>query len=233
MWQHLWLMRVVHVGGRYLAGREQRLWAGLVGIMLAPLVLAATANTGLALVFGLGAVLLAPELVRRLRNTRNGRLGERIVTDALRRLPDDYCLVNDVVLRRARGNIDHILIGPCGVVAIETKRLAGHIRCDGDTWWAKGRRRDSISKQVNAGATAIRSLLIERHPELRDSALRWVESIIVFTHPLCRLEVERSRATVVRFSELLEVILALAERRRLAPAIAEQLARSLTSAAGK
>src|SRR5882724_11171062 len=175
--EHVATSRVVHVGGRYLAGREQRLWAGLVGIMLAPLVLAATANTGLALVFGVGAVLLAPELVRRLRNTRNGRLGERIVTDALRRLPDDYCLVNDVVLRRARGNIDHILIGPCGVVAIETKRLAGHIRCDGDTWWAKGRRRDSISKQVNAGATAIRSLLIERHPELRDSAaLRWVES---------------------------------------------------------
>src|SRR2546430_14040479 len=138
-------MRVVQVGGRYLAGREQRLWAGLAGIILAPLVMAATASTGLALALGIGAILLAPELVRRLRNTHNGRLGERIVTDALRRLPDDYCLVNDVVLSGARGNVDHVLIGPRGVVAIETKRLAGHIRCHGDTWYANGRRRDSIS----------------------------------------------------------------------------------------
>ena len=233
MWQHFWLMRVVHVGGRYLAGREQRLWAGLAGIMLAPLVMAATANTGIALAVGVGAIFLAPELVRRLRNTRNGRLGERIVTDALRRLPDEYWLINDVVLSTSRGNVDHVLIGPCGIVALETKRLAGHIRCHGDTWWAKGRRRESISKQVNAGATAVRYFLMERHPELRDSALRWVESIVVFAHPHCRLEVDRPRATVVRFSELLQVVLGLAERRRLPPAIAERLARSLASAQQK
>jgi hypothetical protein len=226
-------MRIVQVGGRYLAGREQRLWAGLAGTVLAPLATAVTAHTGLALALGVGAFLLAPELVRRLRNTRNGRLGERIVTDALRRLPDDYCLVNDVVLSARRGNVDHVLIGPCGVVAIETKRLAGHIRCHGDAWYVKGRRRDSISKQVNAGATAVRYFLMERHPGLRDSALRWVESIIVFTHPLCRLEVDRPQATVVRFSELLQVVLALAERRRVSPAIAEQLARSLASAGEK
>jgi hypothetical protein len=226
-------MRVVQVGGRYLARREQRLWTGLAGMILAPLAMAVTAHTGLALAFGVGAFVLAPKLVRRLRNTRNGRLGERIVTAALRRLSDDYCLVNDVVLGARRGNVDHVLIGPCGVVAIETKRLAGHIRCYGDAWYVKGRRRDSISKQVNAGATAVRYFLMERHPELRDSVLRWVESIIVFTHPLCRLEVDRPRATVVRFSELPQVVLALAERRHISPAIAQQLARSLASAGGK
>jgi Nuclease-related domain len=226
-------MHVVRVGGRYLAGREQRLWVCLAVILLVPLATAAVATPALALAFGAGAMILVPELARRLRNTRNGRLGERIVTDALRRLPDDYCLVNDVVLGARRGNVDHVLIGPCGVVAIETKRLAGHIRCQGDTWYAKGRRRGSISKQVNAGATAVRYVLIERHPELRDSVLRWVESIIVFTHPLCRLEVDRPRATVVRFSELREVVVALAGRRRVPPAIAEQLARSLVSVAGK
>ena len=233
LWQDLPAMRVVQVGGRYLAGREQRLWTGLAGVLLAPVVMAVTGNTVLALATAVGAIAVAPELARRLRNTRNGRLGERIVTDALRRLSDDYCLVNDVTLGARRGNVDHVLIGPCGVVAIETKRLAGHIRCHGDTWWAKGYRRNSISKQVNAGATAVRYSLMERHPELRDSALRWVESIIVFTHPLCRLEVDRPKATVVRFSELLQVVLALAERKRVSPAIAEKLARSLVSAGGK
>src|SRR5262245_55919676 len=141
-------MRVVHVGGRYLAGREQRLWAGLIGSVLAPLVIAAAGNSSLALAVGAAAIILAPELVRRLRNTRNGRLGERIVTDALRRLPDEYWLINDVILNSARGNVDHVVIGPCGVVVLETKRLMGHIRCQGDTWWVKGRRRTSISKQI-------------------------------------------------------------------------------------
>jgi hypothetical protein len=226
-------MRVVRVGGRYLAGREQRLWIGLAAIILAPLATAAIANTSLALGFGIAAIVVAPKVVRRIRNTRHGRLGERIVTDLLRRLSDDYWLVNDVMLHARRGNVDHVLIGPCGVVAIETKRFAGHIRCYGDTWYTKGHRRDSVSKQVNAGATAVRYFLIERHPELRDSVLRWVESIIVFTHPLCRLEVDRPRAIVVRFSELLQVILALADRKRVSPAIAERLARSLVSVAKK
>lgn len=226
-------MRVVRIGGRYLAGRERRLWIGLVVIILTPLATAVIANTSLALAFGVGAIVAVLNVARRIRNVRHGRLGERIVTDVLRRLSDDYYLVNDVMPTRGRGNVDHVLIGPCGVVAIETKRLAGHIRCHGDTWYTKGHRRNSVSKQVNAGATAVRYFLIERHPELRDSALRWVESMIVFTHPLCRLEVDRPRATIVRFSELLEVILALAERKRVSSAIAERLARSLVSAGGK
>jgi hypothetical protein len=37
----------------------------------------------------------------------------------------------------------------------------------------------------------------------------------------------------VRFSELLQVVLTLAERRRVPPDIAEQLARSLVSAGAK
>lgn len=226
-------MRAVRVGGRYLAGRERRLWIALIAVIVVPLATAASADTSIALALGLGALVLVPGLVRRLRNTRHGRLGERIVTNALRQLPDDYCLVNDVVLSPRRGNIDHVLIGPCGVVAIETKRLAGQIRCRGDTWWVNGRRRNSISKQVNAGATAVRYFLMERHPELGGSALRWVESIIVFTHPLCRLDVDHAQAVVVRFSELRPAVLALADRKRLPPAIAERLAESLATAGAK
>ena len=52
----------------------------------------------------------------------------------------------------------------------------------------------------------------------------------MFTHLLCRLEIDRARTTVVRFSELLGVIRELASRQRMSPAIAERLARSLTVA---
>lgn len=172
------------------------------------------------------------ELVRRLTSVRKGRLGERLVTDRLRSLSDAYWLINDVMLPRGRGNVDHVLIGPCGVVVIETKRLAGRIRCNGDDWSVNGRRRGSISRQVNSGASTIRYHLAARHPDLISTALRWVESIVVFTHPTCRLEVNRARAAVVRYSELLQVVLELAKKHHLAPSIASRLAESLVASQG-
>ena len=236
-------MRLVRVGGRYLEGREHRLWAalfGLIGLAAAGIALVAR-NPGdglfhptlLHLGCGIAAVIAAFRLgrpvTRRLRTVRKGRLGERLVADLLGGLPDDYWLVNDVTLGLARGNIDHVLIGPCGVVVIETKRLAGNIRCWGDDWSVNGYRRKSVSRQVNSGACAVRYFLNERHPDLAASALRWVESIIVFTHPLCRVEVSDARATIVRYSQLYQVVLELSRKHRMAPGTAALLANSLAT----
>jgi hypothetical protein len=115
------------------------------------------------------------------------------------------------------------------VVVIETKRLVGRIRCSGDEWSVNGRRRGSISRQVNSGASTIRYYLAARHPDLVPTALRWVESIVVFTHPTCRLEVNRARTAVVRYSELLQVVLDMARKPRLAPSVASRLAESLVA----
>jgi hypothetical protein len=164
---------------------------------------------------------------------RTGRHGERLVNDLLGGLSDDYWLVNDVTLGLAHGNIDHVLIGPCGVVVIETKRLAGSIRCWGDDWSVNGSRRESIARQVNSGACAVRYFLTERHPELAASALRWVESIIVFTHPLCRVEASDAQATVVRYSQLYQVVLELSRKYRLAPSTAALLAQTLAASQGR
>lgn len=224
-------MQVVRVGGQYLEGREQRFW------LLLTMTLAFTAVALMMLVgaygtdlmwFGLPPLLASIQLVRvvarRLSSVRKGRLGERLVINLLRRLPDDYWLINDVTLEGGRGNIDHVLVGPCGVVVIETKRLAGHIRCSGDAWYVNGYRRQSVSEQVNSAAAAVRYFLAERHPQL---APTWVESVIVFTHPLCRLKVAWPRATVVRYSELLKVVLELAQKHRMQPKTAARLAHTL------
>ena len=239
-------MRQVRVGGHYLGGREHRLWAALVGLIV-------LATVGIALVVGgpgsglfhptlfhLGAGLaavvtafrLGRPVARRLWTVRTGRRGERMVNDLLGGLSDDYWLVNDVTLGLAHGNIDHVLIGPCGVVVIETKQLAGSIRCWGDAWSVNGYRRESIGRQVNSGACAVRHFLSERHPELAATALRWVESIIVFTHPLCRVEAGDARATVVRYSQLYQVVLELSRKHRLAPSMAALLAQTLASSQG-
>ena len=75
----------------------------------------------------------------------------------------------------------------------------------------------------------MRYFLSERHPELAGTALRWVESLIVFTHPLCRLEVIHPPTTIVRYSHLFQVVLELAQKHRMAPSIVEQLAQTLTT----
>ena len=232
-------MRVLRAGGRYLEGREQRLWTGLIAVGAIGLggsvlvILNPTTSRfpqWTAIVAIIAATMSAGmKVARRLTSVRKGRLGERLVTHRLHSLSDEYWLVNDVVLPRGRGNVDHVLIGPCGVVVIETKRLAGRIRCDGDEWFVNGWRRESISRQVNSGASAVRCYLAECHPDLVPTALRWIESIVVFTHPTCRFEVNRARTTVVRYSSVLEVVLELARKHHLVPSDASRLAASLAA----
>src|SRR4030095_5485334 len=82
---------------------------------------------------------------------------------------------------------------------------------------------------VTSGACAVRYFLAERHPELVFTALRWVESVIVFTHPLSRLEANQGQTIVVSYSHLFQAVLELARKQRLEPAIAEQLVHTLVA----
>jgi len=236
-------MRLVRVGGRHRENREPLWWTALIGLIGLAVVgmLLVVGELGprsfhptlLQLGIGIGAVLtalrLGPPVTRRLRSARTGRIGERLVADLLSGLPDDYWLVNDVTLGLAHGTIDHVLIGPCGVVVIETKRFAGHIRCWGNGWSVNGSPRADIGRRVNSAACAIRYFLSERHPDLTSSVLRWVESIVVFTHPLSHVEASDAPATIVRYSQLYQTVLDLSRKHRVASGTADQLAQTLTA----
>jgi hypothetical protein len=56
-----------------------------------------------------------------------GLSGEESVETTLSIYPDNYVLINDVVLGNSSGNIDHILICPKGIFAIETKNWSNKI----------------------------------------------------------------------------------------------------------
>jgi hypothetical protein len=56
------------------------------------------------------------------RNIRLGLEGERAVADTLTALAEDgYRVFHDLPSQQGDGNIDHVLVGPAGVFAIETK----------------------------------------------------------------------------------------------------------------
>jgi hypothetical protein len=175
-------------------------------------------------------VMIAPVAVRahkRLGWASKGIGGEALVAECLESLPDDYFLLNDVVLPGHPGNIDHVVIGPCGVVVIETKNFSGSVESHRNVWFANGRRCRSVSKQVSRNAIAVREALGRAHPDLKDSVLRFVDSIAVFTNPLSRVTVDRAQTIVARYSQLLDVIRAMALRKRLPRAVATRLAEGL------
>jgi len=225
----------MRVGGEYLAGRQTAhrrvlLWAGAASILTGIVVgvLYDLRVSGLAVLAG--GLFMQP-VHKKLRSVRRGIEGEATVTELLGRLPDDYFLINDVKLPGSRGNVDHVLIGPCGIVVIETKRYGGVIACRRDYWSVNGRPIGSITRQVTRGAMGVKAFLRRACPALLPTAP--VDTIVVFTDPLCRLEIDRATPTVIRLSELLGVVLEKGRRRRLGPTMAATLARLLAHGAQK
>lgn len=99
------------------------------------------------------ALLAAPVLMaavpgyffRRRGGYRYGIRGEEAVARALSALDDRHRVFSSLVLPGARGDIDHVVVGPGGVCVLETKNYAGEITCTGDRW---ARRRDGAWKAM-------------------------------------------------------------------------------------
>lgn len=228
-------MKILRSGGGYLTAKAQHygrrcLWILAIGGTLA-IIVALTMYPALAIIPVLIAVSQARVAYRRLTRVQHGAQGEEDVTRLLSRLSDEYVLVNDVVLPRGFGNVDHVVLGPCGIVVIETKRYSGHIACLRGEWFLNGRPIRGVGRQANRGAAGIKEFLGKEHPHLKASALRWVHSLVVFTHPLCSLELDRPDVTAARYSELLDVIRAKGRRDQLAPSVAMTLAHTLVRTA--
>ncbi len=119
----------------------------------------------------------------------------------LQKLDDSYCLINDIMLGEIGGNIDHVLICPKGVFAIETKNFSGKIWCNGDYWRKRGKRRwydiPSVSKQAKSNAVRLGDLL---HAQLN---LRiFVRAVCVFTNPTVELRLSKSTVRALELHKL-------------------------------
>ena len=125
-----------------------------------------------------------------------GMEGERLVeTELSLVLEDEWALLRGY--RNRGGEIDHLLIGPRGVFAIEGKHRNATIDCNGDRWAATkydrygnqvdgpaamtDRRGRSPSEQVNEPADILHDFLLRHgHPVT-------ITRIVALTHPRTRL----------------------------------------------
>jgi Ca2+/Na+ antiporter len=72
---------------------------------------------------------ISDRLERERINFRKGAVGEELVGYLLEGLPDDYTVIYGV--ETSFGDIDHVVVGPSGVYAIDTKNWRGVVTADG------------------------------------------------------------------------------------------------------
>lgn len=74
---------------------------------------------------------LSDQQIRMSRADEKGASGEIAIDRYLKELPDTYTVVNDLSFADSYGNIDHLVLGPTGVFAIDVKNWRGTVSADG------------------------------------------------------------------------------------------------------
>ena len=112
-------------------GTVTGLWPLFIGVFL----LGFSFALAVFVSFGWGAIFVVLSMIeicltlayglRRVERYFKGARGEERVAGILRRLPSDYHVFNDYVVGRC--HVDHVVVGPPGVFAVETKNWTGKV----------------------------------------------------------------------------------------------------------
>jgi diacylglycerol kinase len=92
-----------------------------------------------SLIFVVVAAIVARSVINKIIDTlekkrvdfRKEGAGEAVVCYILESLPDDYVLIHGLKPKSRYGDIDHVVVGPSGVYAIDTKNWRGVVAADG------------------------------------------------------------------------------------------------------
>jgi len=147
-----------------------------------------------------------------------GMTGEQLVANELgHALGDDWVLMRGY--RNRCGEIDHLLLGPGGVFAIEVKHRNATVYINGDDWRfdkydrygnvvdqgrITDRRGRSPSMQVNESADELEKFLRSRHQPVA------IQRMVILTHP--RSVLGSHRNLTVRVATSTDVIIGLLTR---------------------
>ena len=178
---------------------------GGIYIIVATMVLFPKEGIVIGVVIGAFIIGTGASMVLRNKSFLSGAKGEKLVCNTLANFPDDWYIFNDVVIRDTQ--IDHILICPKGVYAIETKNYRGTISGDAESpdWWqliqVRQARFYNPIRQSHHHAVALANYF-------RESGYSqiWVEEVIVFSHPEVKLKVTSSKTPVIYLAQLTEFL---------------------------
>jgi hypothetical protein len=151
------------------------------------------------------AVVFFKKNINRWGNWFVGKRGELAVAEALKDLPNEYILLNDLMLPDGRGNVDHLVMGPNGLFVIETKNYSTFVRCNGDDWFVGRKKISSLSKQAKGNALAVRQNLAAVFKD-QGTRLPFVTPLLVFVQKNARLSIKDPTIHVLRSGELARFI---------------------------
>jgi hypothetical protein len=134
-----------------------------------------------------------------------GKRGELAVTEVLKDLPNDYAMLNDIMLPNGRGNIDHVIVAPHGLYVVETKNYSGRVKCLGDKWYVNGWPIKSLSKQDKGNAMTLRDNLAPVFAE-HDFVIPFIQSVLVFVKYRGWVNVSKPTVPVLKTEELVDFI---------------------------
>ena len=180
--------------------------AGLVGLMIVGHLAAWTAGA----MFGLGAALViamreSPPWY--IEKWQLGAQGERKTEKVLKKLErSQWLVVHDIAC--ARGNYDHIVVGPAGVFLLDTKNLQGIVHMRGGQPYLRRRsdpEADESCGWIRSGALAGAACL---HGELKRRAGHspWVKAVVVLWSDFDERLHEEEKCVFVHGSRLHEWI---------------------------
>jgi len=196
--------------------RRSLRWGTLILAALAAVALLVALQTGtacwpglllaaLALAAGLGLGIV--ERRYRAQGVLRGQLeaglrGQNRMAQILGVLGDEYYLLNNLKLPGRADDIDHLVIGPNGIFALETKNHRGHIYCREGQWYqAKASRQGrpqpeapmrDPTQQLKRNVDYVRSCINHTDPGLSRRTRLWIEGAAVFTHPDVFLDLPQS-----------------------------------------
>jgi hypothetical protein len=136
-----------------------------------------------------------------LRNTlRAGLRGQRSTIEILSLLDDNYYLINNLKLPARADDVDHLVIGPSGVFALETKNHRGRIFLEGSQWYqsktsrsGRPQPKEAIrdpTRQLKRNIDYLRACINQTDPALSRRVRLWIEGGVVFTHPAVSLNLQ-------------------------------------------
>jgi hypothetical protein len=147
---------------------------------------------------------------RMYRDTKQGMEGEKRVIQLLKsKFNDNYFLINDVVYVNERGNkenIDHVVLGPNGVFAIETKDWRGKITYKDGYWTVPFPYGRSPSSQARGNAVWVKKAIDASGVSESLKIALYVKPIVVFSNPDVELKRIDPEGEVVKLDELADSI---------------------------